>query len=478
MRAFSSFFLLLLGALISGYPLPAAAAESFNTKLLDTLVRKGVLTHREGAEIRQGLAEQATTGPTGRLDLARHVQRLTLYGSVRWRYQWNGATTQPPVNPPGPFAGASPQQSAAQSRARYKFQIGATYALTDDMQAGLEFASAPVNDSLNQTIGNGYGKFNAFVSLLYLEWHAADWLTLTGGKQLNPLYSTSLVWDSDLHPEGVTEQMTWHLSEALTVGFVAGQWVYVDDNTNTIPDAVGNTLPFNAQDSIAWQFVQQVPIRYAFLDHSSKGTTEHGHVLVAPGFMTSTTGLTDQTVTSMPGFLDGTTSFLNIVTAPGEIGWQSHGLPIKFYWDFAWNVTGHQRVREVYLNGAPAAFREQHLDLDDNIAYLAGLQVGQNKKKGDWMVMLDFRSNGIGAIDPNLSDSDFGSGQLNQRGFRLEADYSFTDFLVGSVTYFNTWNIAQDFYFPPGSAGAGAAPNNLVGANGTQIVQVDLKWQF
>ena len=78
--------------------------------------------------------------------------------------------------------------------------------------------------------------------------------------------------------------------------------------------------------------------------------------------------------------------------------------------------------------------------MGDNIAWLAGLQVGQNKKKGDWSIKGDFRQVGLGSIDPNLNDSDWGDSFLNQQGIKLQSQYNFTDFVTGSLTYYDTWS--------------------------------------
>jgi hypothetical protein len=162
------------------------------------------------------------------------------------------------------------------------------------------------------------------------------------------------------------------------------------------------------------------------------------------------------------------------------------------------------------LSGAQAAVNnttlKQNQGLGDNVAWLAGLQVGQNKKKGDWSIKGDFRQVGLGALDPNENDSDWGDSFLNQQGVKIQSTYNFTDFLTGSITYYNTWNYKQNLldasssgqnpgtlpltsngtaYNGYGTGGATTNPNgggtnlnSLVGANTTQRVQVDLQWKF
>jgi hypothetical protein len=42
---------------------------------------------------------------------------------------------------------------------------------------------------------------------------------------------------------------------------------------------------------------------------------------------------------------------------------------------------------------------------EDDIAFLVGVQFGENKKKGDWSLLANYRQTGLGAVDPNLNDS-------------------------------------------------------------------------
>ncbi len=87
--------------------------------------------------------------------------------------------------------------------------------------------------------------------------------------------------------------------------------------------------------------------------------------------------------------------------------------------------------------------RNNNRDLGDDLAWVAGIQLGQIKKKGDWLVKADFRQVGLGAIDPNLNDSDWGDSFLNQQGVKVVGSYSFTDFLVGSITVYDTWGAQE-----------------------------------
>ncbi|MGA9705814.1 hypothetical protein, partial [Pseudomonas sp.] len=189
-----------------------------------------------------------------------------------------------------------------------------------------------------------------------------------------------------------------------------------------------------------------------------------------------------------------------IVTAPGEFDWKLWDQPFKLYWDFAANLDGKARIQDVYFGngqtgvtptGTIGATQAQNQALGDNVAWLAGLQVGQNKKKGDWSVRADYRQVGLGANDPNLQDSDWGDSFLNQQGIKFQSAYCFTDFLTGTITVYDTWayksgllngtpgEVATGLPLTTGvSGGTASGITNLSGISQTQRVDVDLQWKF
>ena len=88
-------------------------------------------------------------------------------------------------------------------------------------------------------------------------------------------------------------------------------------------------------------------------------------------------------------------------------------------------------------------------------------------------MMANFRQTGIGAVDPNLNDSDFALGQLNMQGVKTGVAYNFTDFCVGAVTYYDAWNLRSDLV-----GGQATGGQKIAGMNGVQILQLDLNVKF
>lgn len=483
--------------------------------LLDALVKKGLLSDKEADDIRSSEEKDYNTTAGSKLSMGSYISKLTIYGDVRFRYEYADEKGQSSL--PSPVGGAHTNDNIIE-RYRYRLRVGADYTYSDNFKAGFELESGTANDSANQSLGSQYGKDAINIGLVYGQWKPTDWLTLTGGKQRNPLYTTDLMWDPDINPEGGSEVATFTFpiggesaplsndpkevrslaavpsSMSLTVGLTAFQGIYSDDNE------------FNAtgtDKTDVWQFVEQVPVQFNF----DKDT----FVKVVPGFDTYTSGgNTGQSgSTGTPGG-GGTQNFesinaaddLALVTAPGEVDWKLWDQPMKFYWDFDANLDGKSRIQNVYLGdgivtagATELATQRQNRDLGDNVAWLAGLQVGQNKKKGDWSIKGDFRQVGLGANDPNLQDSDWGDSFLNQQGIKICSTYNFTDFLVGTISVYDTWdykshllngNAGQNPTGLPVTTGVAATGGgttastiqNLAGASQTQRVQVDLLWKF
>ena len=509
--------------------LTAVKAQT-DSALLDALVKKGVLSAQEAANIRSTEEEQYNSTALDKLSIPNYVSNLRFYGDARLRYEYLDEKPQSGAA----VAGGATQGDNIVERYRYRLRIGADYTFTDNFKAGVELESNNANDSANQNLGSQYTKAGINIGLVYLQYKPFDWLTLTGGKQRNPLYTTDLVWDPDINPEGGSEQVSFTFplgggsaapmsrdskdmkdmkamapvtgsDMSLTVGFTGFQGIYSDNNefnANPVGGGGGGSL-VNATD--VWQFVEQVPVQFNF--------NKDMFVKEVPGFDSYTSGgNTGQSASTGTAGGGGTQNFvgpniaddLQIFTAPGEFDWKMFNEPFKVYWDFADNLDGKSRVQNVLLGVGQhgitqnTATMRENRDLGDNVAWLAGVQVGQNKKKGDWSIKGDFRQTGLGSVDPNLNDSDFADSFLNQQGIKVQSTYSFTDFLTGSVTYYDTWNYKQDLLAdktpgqapgglpisgPPSASGYAVAGNTtgitgLVGASDVQRVDVDLQWKF
>jgi hypothetical protein len=128
----------------------------------------------------------------------------------------------------------------AENRWRYALRVGVRGDLTNDFYYGLRLETSPNERSPWNTFGNGggssslyYGPFSKannyslFVGQAYVGWRPTEWLELSVGRVPQPLYTTSMVWDSDYCPEGAVEKFKYTHGP---VDYFAnlGQYVYQD----------------------------------------------------------------------------------------------------------------------------------------------------------------------------------------------------------------------------------------------------------
>ncbi len=529
MKKITKRMMALSGVLALG--LVAARAQS-DSALLDALVKKGVLSGKEAEEIRVDEEKNAPVTPASKIAVGNYIKQIQFYGDGRLRYENIGQNF------------AYQNSNTVVDRERYRLRFGLVYTYSDQLSAGFELRSGTADDTANQSFGGMFNTASINVGKIYLQYKPTDWLTLIGGKFTNPLYTTTdMTWSNDLTPEGGAETLSFTLpldggspstsvngkggssggDSSLTVGLTAAQYIYVNSNESN------NSAPFSTNNNDVLIIANQIPITWkinkdltlkvvpGFTFYTGGGNTNYdGGVPVnynntgtppQPYYVYGTNNSSNDPVFVSPNEAND----LNIISAPGEFDYKIGKLAARTYWDFDWNVTAGQRVRDVYLGPggaiaasggqpasgygflptAPGATRanvtNNNQSLTDGVAWAIGEQIGQNKKKGDWSLSAEFRQIGLGSVDPNINGTDFANSYLNQQGIKLQGIYNFTDYLTGTVTFYDTWNYKGNLYQALGGGsnaiGGGAKPvagttQYLVSQTSTQRVQVDIGWKF
>lgn len=471
--------------------IPAGAQDA--GALVDALVRKGVLTDKEGEEIRSEMKQDFAKTSAGKIKLSNSVSELKLYGDLRLRYQYDNKDFQ--EDPPevgGSWGDDDRSPSGAQrSRWRFRLRLNADFKLGNNIFGGVELQTAIASDSANQTFEDGFRDYPIFISKAYLGWSPTEWLTLTGGKVPNPFYTTELVWDPDINPTGITEQIAFHKlgfwggadsysKDGKTVlksespwelTLIAGQFIF-DDNL----EGGGRDPGFTDNDltTDAYLFQTQLVASYKF--------SKDIKLTVAPGWMVYNAGsardLDNENKFEDIDGVSGAQRNLNLLLLPGDLSFKIAGIKTKFYWDFAYNFEGRKRVENTYNVLDRDNVRNDPDDLQnssfrDRIAWLVGIQFGENKKARDWSFLVNYRETGLGAVDPNLNDSDFAFGELNARGVEISLAYNLTDFAVFGLTYSHAFDLRDDLV-----GGQATRGNAVADANEAQVLQVDLNVKF
>jgi hypothetical protein len=489
---------MLLGpvALCAVAILPVAPAHAQDSALLDALVKKGVLSDQEAEDIRASEEKDYSTTAASKIVLSSAIKTITFYGDLRLRYELRDGTVHA-GDLSGAGAGASAvfahNDSQDRSRWRYRLRFGVKGDLYDQFSYGIRLATNPNYDrSGNVTFGDSdsagpFGKDKSLLSVdqVFLSWKPTDYLTLTGGKAPNPLYTTNMIWDDNLNPEGASESFDKKIGDA-EIFATAGQFIYGDSADNgTFPGAVpAGSGNFND----VFMFAEQVGFKYSFDENTFfKGAgTIYTYSGAVNGAATTVAGLysgspivlnanggNSPTLFNGP-FVGAGSAFgtnvsgindLAVIETPLEFDFKLGKVPMRVFGDFAYNFEADARADAA--RGAINALRATNTsntgitaiggttaanaplinsngvqgvlnsgkNFLDQAAYQVGVEAGQLKKKGDWDGKLFWQSTGYYAVDPNLIDSDIFNAATNMQGVVVSVAHSWTDAISSTVRY-------------------------------------------
>jgi hypothetical protein len=362
--------------------------------VLDLMLEKGMITEDEAAKVQAQVdarrTNMAAQFPASAWKVNTGVKGLELFGDVRTRYEGRSAT-----DPAG--------NNIDQQRLRYALRFGLRGDLFDDFYFGFRLETAANPRSPWVTLGTSsstsgpyqgpFGKSTDGINVgqIYLGWHPQDWVDIEMGKLPNPLYTTPMVWDSDLNPEGAAEHFKYTVGEA-DLFATMGQFLYGDFNPNSASSGLGvnGLLGQNTQNifMFAWQGgvnyhispdtsakIAATLYNYTGLERSSQysgnslapyfgdpyvgegayyyaGGSARGYAPGYGGYSPGTTG--GATGNFVPGY--GSTSYpfnqvglndLLVVEVPFEINFKiSKQVAARFFGDVAYNLDGAQRAKE------------------------------------------------------------------------------------------------------------------------------------
>ena len=499
--------MLALTGVLASTNMTAYAQSKGDQALLDALVRKGVLTEKEAEEISAETAKEAVNTSAAKIQIGDWVQELKLSGDLRIRNQWD---QRRPMILTNPLLGPQ-DRSIPRDRWRFRLRLTADFKLAGNFFGGVQLATSDnrTADSKNTTYTGGYDNYGIYISRAFMGWAPTPGLTFIAGKQANPFYTTDLVYDPEVDPQGLVERIDFHKFFNMTFGepvaadgkegkappppapspgnslelsLIAGQFVFQNNNANSGSTQLKwDSYQFQEQLLAKLHIGDKLTITVApgflsFNDSSSGGTPGPHGTIIPP---VATTGLTfDQSTGGAGNTLANGEAFpvtqrdLNIILAPGDITYKIFGKPLSFYWDFAYNFSGDDRFNRDYgplfsnyfyvgRSSTPSFRHRVEPSFSDNSAWLVGLKFGENKKAGDFSASVDYRQVGISSIDPNLNSSNFALSNLNVEGWEVNLAYNFTDFLTGVLTFYYSDALTKNLY-------GGYATGNVPGVASNQ----------
>ena len=164
--------------------------------------------------------------------LPEWITRMRWFGDVRLREQSdlfsddNIATSYPDFDAINDAGGVTRAGADAffnftedRHRLRFRLRLGFETDITDQLLLSASMATGNLNNpiSLNQTLGDSGDPYQLNLESGFLQWHLEDddgltWLSVQGGRTRNPYRRvTELVFDNDIHLEGVSTNVRYAL---------------------------------------------------------------------------------------------------------------------------------------------------------------------------------------------------------------------------------------------------------------------------
>lgn len=427
--------------------------------------------------------------PQTKIETSPAIKRIQLFGDLRLRYESRAATSTFPI---ADVDGANKEQL---DRWRYAVRVGIRGDLTDRWFYALRLETNANPRSPWVTFGNTnsnsgggaspYGKVGIFVGQAYLGWKATPWLTLQAGKMPNPVYTTSMVWDSDINPEGLAERLTFQLTDKLSLFANLGQYVYSqfapNDDSGTLGFAGYEGYQFAWQVGVSTKFGERrsAKVALSFYNYSGFGASAFtggaNNNPNASGFAGPFAFGPENTIPNTPAglaFANGLNS-LRYLEAPWEVDFPIGEIDACAFGDLAYNLQAGDRAAA----GSYASLGDQ------GTAYQVGFSVGTNlglamnqvaAKKNTWDVRAYWQSIGLNALDPNIIDSDAFEGRTNMQGVFVAVGYSATDAIITALRLGDAHRVNAGGPTP----GSNADLPSVQPIDGYKLLQLDLIWRF
>jgi len=468
--------------------------------LVDTLIEKGILTVDEAKKIEAETAARQTNMaseiPISKFKMSDAIKSMQLFGDLRLRYEYRGVDNVPGMTP----------NTFYRERFRYALRVGLRGDLVDDVSYGVRLETSSNPRSPWATFGNNTtagsvtpsdkSQSGINIGQAYLGWHPADWYEMTVGRMPMPLYTTPMVWDSDINPEGAFEKFKYTIDDVdLFVDF--GQFDYQDPSQATaIPSSDTFLLTWQAGANVRIGQDMSFKVAPMLYTYTGIGSTNGGG---ANGLNKPYTGQGALGVNlNYPGGLNYNQNGINdllVLEIPAEFNFKIWHTPLgnlqgRLFGDFAYNFDGADRARAAFTAGGPLAFPGvSGPQTDQNKAYQVGFGIGSagpvygptqglvygsTSKKNTWEARFYWQHIEQYSLDVNLIDSDFFEGRANLQGFYSAFAYSLTDDIIGTVRV-GYANQIQD------NLGTGGNNLDIPGINpirNYRLVQMDLTWRF
>lgn len=388
--------------------------------ILDLLVRKGIVTDKEAADLKK----------EADADLGRLINRENKTKVASWisEMKWSNDLRLRAEF----FDNEDQSDQTDRLRFRYRLRLGFTTKFNEWATVGFGLASGSASDpvSTNESFDDSFQKDPIQIDLAYvtLQPPGMDWISVTGGKMKNPVWQTALsspmVYDHDLTPEGLAEQLAFTLDDAKRYKLFGnmGQWVTEEIGSSSDTDGFLFEFQGGLQAALGGADAKKAPLKLALAG---------GYYFTENAELVSTA---DSPNAGNAGFVDD----FEVLSARAEAALVLTEKPFLGT-PCVLTVSGEyiKNISDGFDDPAPG------FDEDQTDGYSGQIAFGGNKKKGEWQVAYQYKHLEADATWDAFTDSDWGTGGTDRKGHVLKASYNLFDWWQLGATAFLTEKISD-----------------------------------
>ena len=397
-------------------------------KELERQHTSGALVHEDRIGAQQGESKSAATDEidtteriaanTARLDKLSWAERVRLNGDFLYRYQLDEGKDLFDV-------GDSAEPNTSRNRQRVRAHLAVIANLPKNIEVGLGFATggdSPV--STVQTLGGSGSSKSIQLDLAYFDWSFNNHFNVAMGKFRNSFYrpgGNGLFWDSDWRPEGFDLRYGDDLFYVNTLG----TWFEGDSNKDASKFIYGLQAGFTPKLGHI-----KFNLGAGYWDIKTEGENCFDSPSKSGGGGTGRGCFGNTAIDAQGGLVAGGTPaiyFMDITPLElyASVDFDTQ-LPWGVFVDFAKNTSARA------VPGGPS----QGKKLDT--AYAIGTSLGRGKQTGEWQFKLSYQDVEADSVLGLLTDSNFGGGGTDSKGFKLSGKYMMTDQASVGFTYYHT----------------------------------------
>lgn len=413
-------FVILVAVLVGITPISKVWADS-DERLLDLLIKKGVISSEEGKSLKEELKEEQDK------NTFMAVKKKTKFkGDLRLRYD-----TQRRDEGPG-------KSDIDRQRWRYRLRFGVTMEPTETTDLGFRLASGSgFQNTTNQSYDtHGRGK-DIIIDQVYASWQPADGFKLTGGKHKNPLFTSPLVWDADVNLEGISEQFSYGVGPVeLFANFT--QFFVEELNLKAVDN--GDPLMLGYQAGVHLKPAPEMSLKLGatYYDFNNLELITFSDLSDTTSFEGYNNSHSQQMVFDVNGNL--VNQYKGVEFGAKFKAKKLLPVPFSIFGSYIKNKDADIRelqTKGVAVTGSDPADLAVYRGDDRDSGYQVGFDVGKKKKKGDLYFQYFYQELEDYAFPAVFVDSDFHGGGTNNKGHRAKVNYYLMDniYLQGVVFF-------------------------------------------